>query len=531
MPHAVSMPSPGLQAIILCGPGSSFPTFTSNPEDHPKALLPIANRPMIWYPLEFCYRTGITDITLVCPPQSAAAIRSALAINPVLSGLPLPSPTVLAPKDLDMSTGTAQVLRLPELQELITQDFIVLPCDLVCELGGDRLLRAWMVKAASLSDLVGDKTATDITRSGGLGVWYQTKTATPVKGEETDFVATTPLPVATRVPTKGSLSPHMAKLVQTMPTDSLKDQLGEQKGFSVRHKLAQRHPNIRMLRTHRDAHIYIFPRWIMGLIKENEFMDSIGEDVVGGWAKAGWQPELAEKLHLKEVLEPTQAKMLLSSQDEAGSSPPLTASPKSTQEPARAITLARSLTAAEGFAKSGKLPPIPKMEQQVPPMLAYIHPSGPSEQIIRRVDTAPLLLAVSLQLAKLPSVEEVPAGTASPLAHAKKVMYPQGVPLRSTITKQDTLLAENVTVAEKTAIRESVVGANCQIREGAKLQQCLLMEGVVVGKNCKLTRCVIGKRVEIGDDCVLTDCEVQENLLVEPNCELNRIMASESWLT
>ena len=61
MPHAVTIATPGLQALILCGPGSSFPTFTANPDENPKALLPIANRPMVWYPLEFCYRAGITS--------------------------------------------------------------------------------------------------------------------------------------------------------------------------------------------------------------------------------------------------------------------------------------------------------------------------------------------------------------------------------------------------------------------------------------------------------------------------------------
>lgn len=60
MPHAVAMPSTGLKALVLCGPGSSFPTFTSNPDENPKALLPIANRPMVWYPIDFCYRMGIT---------------------------------------------------------------------------------------------------------------------------------------------------------------------------------------------------------------------------------------------------------------------------------------------------------------------------------------------------------------------------------------------------------------------------------------------------------------------------------------
>lgn len=61
MPHSVPVPPTGFQAIILCGPGVSLNTFTSNPEEFPKALTPIANRPMIWYPLEWCYRMGITS--------------------------------------------------------------------------------------------------------------------------------------------------------------------------------------------------------------------------------------------------------------------------------------------------------------------------------------------------------------------------------------------------------------------------------------------------------------------------------------
>lgn len=59
MPHA-TLPSPGFQALILCGPGASFSTFTSTPAEIPKALLPVANRPMVWYPLEWCYRMGVT---------------------------------------------------------------------------------------------------------------------------------------------------------------------------------------------------------------------------------------------------------------------------------------------------------------------------------------------------------------------------------------------------------------------------------------------------------------------------------------
>lgn len=62
MPHSVPVPPTGFQALILCGPGVSLNTFTSNPEEFPKALIPIANRPMLWYPLDWCYRMGITSM-------------------------------------------------------------------------------------------------------------------------------------------------------------------------------------------------------------------------------------------------------------------------------------------------------------------------------------------------------------------------------------------------------------------------------------------------------------------------------------
>lgn len=420
----------------------------------------------------------------------------------------------MAPKDLDQNTGTAEILRLPEVRSTVTGDFLVLPCDLICELGGDQLLQAWMVNSQTLRDLVGNKAGLirddNGPHSGGLGVWYQTKTEQPIKGEETDFIATTPLSASSIAP-KDSLTSHMSNLVYSMPTDSLNDLVDEKKGFPVRHGLIRQHPRIQMRMTHRDAHIYIFPRWIMDLVQENEQLDSIGEDVIGWWAKAGWQAGLAQKLGFERIF-PTEANRISetdSTHDDSMMSD--SADPEELRTGfADAKNLLQTHTSPIGQDQSKVA------ENDVPPILAYIHPSQPAAPLIRRVDTAQLLLAISLQLAKLPSVEE--AGT-SPFAHSRKVMYPEGVKGRTTITRQDSLVGENVTVDEKVAIRESVVGANCQIKEGAKLSQCLLMDGVVVGKNCKLTRCILGKRSQIGDNCTLTDCEVQENLLVEPKSE------------
>lgn len=402
---------------------------------------------------------------------------------------------------------------------MVKGNFITLPCDVICELGGDKLLQAWMVKASSLTDSLKTSSLSNgvhVAHSGGLSVWYDTKAVTPVKKEATDFVATAPLPATARVPPSGSIFPSLSKLVQAMPTDSLKDLMEEQGSLPIRHSLMQAHPRVRMLTTYRDAHIYIFPRWILDFIEQNERLDSISEDVVGWWAKAGWQKGLAEKMHIKSICDERQAEANNEANNESSSgstSPSPLKTAQSDSEKWDKVTKMRHAGQETTQDQASN-------DFEAPSILAYLHSNRPEEvPLIRRVDTAQLLLAISLQLAKLPSVEEAGAHNASPFAHARKVAYPEGVKSRTTITKQDSLIAENVTVEEKTSIKETVVGAGCQINEGAKLSQCLLMEGVVVGKNCKLTKCILGKRCVIGDGSILTDCEVQENLLVEPKSE------------
>jgi translation initiation factor eIF-2B subunit gamma len=274
-----------------------------------------------------------------------------------------------------------------------------------------------------------------------------------------------------------------------------------------------------MLSSHRDAHIYVFPAWVLDMINRNDHFDSIGEDVIGWWAKAGWQDGLGDKLGLREIFknsEPAAADENLLDNGPA--------------DDIDFTTLSSTWTSNLHTTKASD-----KLE--IPPILAYIHPSKPTPQrptasLIRRVDTAPLLLSVSLQLAKVESIENMGRETPSPFAHQSKVAYPEGIASKTTVTRPDCLLAENVTVEEKCSIKESVIGASCQIKSGAKLTRCVLMDGVVVGKGCKLTGCILGKRSVIGEDSVLVDCEVQENLMVEPKskrpfdiCSMLRIIA------
>ena len=361
-------------------------------------------------------------------------------------------------------------------------------------------------------------------RRGGLGVWFQTKVEGSAKGDETDFVMITPLEQPAVLPSDGSLRSSLSRLVYSTPTDTLNDITEEKKGFPIRHGLIRKYGRVRMLTTYRDAHIYFFPHWVLDMIQNNETMNSISEDVVGWWAKAGWQEGLGDKLGLRDVLgrpqesrgvvighrnDPAEAEM-----DIGSLSSTRTSNLKNDLKKDSGAILASRMSTPSLSEKEIKS--TAKRELMIPPMLAYIQPSTTDAPLIRRVDTAALLLSVSLKLAKLEAIEEVGKAASSPFAHQQKIAYPEGVASqRCTITKTDSLLAENVTVEEKSVVKESVVGANCHIKAGARLVRCVLMDGAVVGERCQLTGCILGRRCQIDRESVLKDCEVQDDIKIE----------------
>ncbi|CAI7565150.1 unnamed protein product [Penicillium bialowiezense] len=495
MPHSVPVPPTGFQSIVLCGPGVSLNTFTSNPEEYPKCLLPIANRPMIYYVLDFCRRMGITDVTLVTPPSSLAPLQAALRQNPHLTSLPTPS--VIAPKDLEMTTGTAELLRLPEVQTCIKSDFLLLPCDLVCDLPGESLLEAWMVSG-------GEK-----GRRNGLSMYYQTQgREESVKGEATDFVAVAPLEQSEApVVSLSELRAQLSKVVLSMPMDTLKEKMANDKGFLMRHSLVDKHAQVKMLTSFRDAHIYILPKWVKDMARLNEQFQSVSEDLMGWWAKSEWQRGLSDKLKINEIFERKGRSHSVDEDVRSHDGESLGGEGALEEEinlPGMSTTKATSAPKSqiEESAEAAELPPL----------LAYVQRG--TSPFVRRVDSSALLLSTSLRLAKLESIEEVGRVEASAFAHASKIAYPQGVAQRCTVTKTDCLLDSNTTVEEKCVIKESCIGANVHIASGARLTRCLVMDGAVIGSRAQLTGCIVGRRSKIGRESVLKDCEVQDGNVV-----------------
>lgn len=443
----------GLQALVLCGPGVNLETLAA---DEPKALLSIANRPMLWYAVDWCHRAGISDVTLITPASVSKALQDGLAQNPYLSSLS-PKPDILSPDGLDDDTPTGSILRLPEVKAAVTGDFLVLPCDLVCGMPLESFIDVWMIHQdpLHLSRTLGHPQPPEGSRlTSGLGVFYSTKTAHHIKGTETDFITTAPVPKSLIPPPSSSLVPQVSLLVNAMTTDTLNDKLTADSSLPIRHGLLRAHPRTRFLTSHRDAHIYIFPHWLLAYARENPKLQTIGEDLVGWWAKATWQNGLAEKLHFPH--------------------------------------------------------------SNVPQILAYIHPT--SSPLIQRVDTPKQLLATSLYLASLPPSSDL-SSLANPHAHTYKRSPLATIPPNTSIADPTCLIGPFSTIGAQNTLKETVIGANCGTGQRVRLTKCVVMDGAVIEDSAVLVECVVGARARVGRKCVLNECMVQGGFVVEEGTE------------
>lgn len=578
MPHAVSIAQTGFQALILCGPGIGLNTFTSVPHEYPKALIPIANRPMIWYVLDFCYRMGVTDITVITPPASKAPIEAALAQNPDLTALPSPKPDLLAPADLEFNTPTAELLRLPEVQNVIKSDFLLLPCDLICDIPGDAFLESYLTTIAGIAGTGTDFGNTSTLKSqnrfalgaegsgrrGGLSIWYNTANREEsVKKEECDFMGTVGLDSFHKTPLqKISDLPdgQLRKLVWTTPMSEVLEQAEEDKSWKIRQSLLRRYGAVKCMTQYRDSHIYFFPHWVKQFAAQNEEFESVSEDLVGTWAKSEWRaPSYRTQLGAQELF---RARRRTSSPNENDINPrsdtpigdeidllslsstqvtrhalnvskpkqqaaPLNLASRVQQPHQQQANLEDSIisTTTDNTDNSEPTDELLTSTPYLPPILSYILPSHPTAPLLRRIDTTPLLLSTSLLLAKLPA-HDTPSDPANPFNQATLLsvptkIHPTSVPpptTRVTISK-DTLIAPNTTLNQHASIQNSCIGSNCVIGVGARIQGCVIMDGAVVGEKCVLSGTVVGKRVVLGKGVSLKDCEVQDGMVINEGME------------
>ncbi|RHZ81079.1 hypothetical protein Glove_123g40 [Diversispora epigaea] len=234
------------QAIILAGYGHKLYPLTEE-NNVPKALLPVANKPMIHYVLNWLEKAGIIDVNIISELSGEHKIGHYL--KNVYEGKLKPNLEVIKE-----DVGTADALRL--IKDKIKCDFIVISCDLITELMPHHLLDYHRTHDPTFTAL-----------------YYEPHNT--FEGDSKQFV--------------GIDSTTQSRLIYVASGADLDEE------FSLRMSLLWKFPRVDIHTTLQDSHVYIFKRWVIDLIAQRKAISSVCDHLVPLLVKCQYQKLLLEK--------------------------------------------------------------------------------------------------------------------------------------------------------------------------------------------------------------------------------------------
>ncbi|KAI8366403.1 nucleotide-diphospho-sugar transferase [Choanephora cucurbitarum] len=244
------------QAVILAGYGSSNRLYPISEEENlPKALLPVGNKPVISYTLEWLEKAGIHDVIVVVQATGNAPQKLSAYLRTYTGNIHHQVVSV------DEDDETADALRA--IKDKIDRDFMVIPCDLITELDPRDFIDAHRVHDPSFSAL------------------YYAPGSTESASKDDDL-----LPYVGIDPIKNAL---VYKAIRSEDDD-----------FSIRLSLLNKFPRVRIHTDLQDAHLYIFKRWIIDLVADKERITSISKDLIPMLVKCQYQQKMVEREHVDQ---------------------------------------------------------------------------------------------------------------------------------------------------------------------------------------------------------------------------------------
>ncbi|KAI7907889.1 nucleotide-diphospho-sugar transferase [Cokeromyces recurvatus] len=239
------------QAVILGGYGSSNRLYPISEEDNlPKALLPVGNKPVISYTLEWLEKAGVNDIIVVIQATSNSPQKLSAYLRTY------PGNVHCQVVSVDEDDETADALRA--IKDKIDRDFIVVPCDLITELNPKELFDAHRVNDPTFSALFYEPGSTESA------------------SKDEDL-----LPYVGIDPTRNAL---VYKALRS-----------EDEDFSMRLSLLNKFPKVRIHTNLQDAHLYIFKKWVLDIVVDKEYITSISKDLIPMLVKCQYQKKLVER--------------------------------------------------------------------------------------------------------------------------------------------------------------------------------------------------------------------------------------------
>ncbi|KAG5440227.1 hypothetical protein PCANB_001797 [Pneumocystis canis] len=401
-----------LQAIILSGFGNGlYPLTEAN--NLPKALLPISNKPMIWYILKWCEEAGFSNIMVICQIEVESYLSSYL--KNVYDGYI--KIQIYAPSSVDEILGTADVLR--KIHDKIKNDFILLSCDLVTDLPPHEILDFHRIHVPTVTSLL-----YDISRNESFFSCKNT--------DRKMFFG---------------ISKSDNTLVCVKSAVDVDDE------FIVRMSMLWKYPRVYITTTLRDAHLYIFKKWVLDLIIQNERISSIQEDLIPLLVKCQYQSLLLERYNIKEIV--------------------------SRYNHIHNFTLDNST------------------DEKLVKVISYLLPD---DRYCLRSNTVQAYTDLNRNVSLLKKIR---------VSASAKVA-------QKVIIGTDSLVGENTKIDERCNVKKSVIGANCILGKSVTIVNSIIMDNVRIEDGVRLDGCIVCINSIIGSKSKLKNCCISGSYEVPP---------------
>nr|CAG32728.1 hypothetical protein RCJMB04_34b5 [Gallus gallus] len=224
------------QAVVMAaGGGSRMTDLTSS---IPKPLLPVGNRPLLWYPLNLLERAGFEEVIVITRKE----IQKMLSLDTKMK-----LDFVYISDNVDM--GTADSLR--HIHQKIKTDVLVLSCDLITDVDLYKVVDLFRTHDATLSMLMKKAPEPTEVAPGQKGK------KKPV--EQRDFIG---------VDDTGKRLLFMANEAD----------LDEE--LVIKRSILQKHPRMHIRTGLMDAHLYCLKKYVVDFLVENRTITSLRSELI-----------------------------------------------------------------------------------------------------------------------------------------------------------------------------------------------------------------------------------------------------------
>ncbi|XP_061878861.1 translation initiation factor eIF-2B subunit gamma [Entelurus aequoreus] len=429
-----------LQAVLMAaGGGSRMTELTYN---SPKAMLPVGNKPLMWYPLNLLERVGFEEVIVITTKEVQKMMSTDTKLKMEVK---MKLDVVCIQEDGDM--GTADALR--HIQQKIKTDVLVLSCDLITDVALHEVVDLFRAHDATLSMLMSKAHEFTETVPGQKG---KKKTA-----EQRDFVG---------VDQSGKRLLFMANEVD------LED------GLSIRKSLLKKHPRMLIKTGLVDAHLYCMKKAVVDFLTDNKAISSIRGELVPYLVRKQFSKPRNNPKSKDDTEEQSQKKsdseLLISSRD----------------DPLLQLSQERSCWNDHGGDMSeayhgGKL-------------RCYVHIMD--QGLCYRVNTLAAYIEANRLAPKL--LSEEPAVHASAVISERCQMGSDSMigalcQIADKTSIKRSTIGSSTTIKEKVKVTNSIIMHGVTIEEGCNIQGSVICSNAVISRGSDLKYCLVGSGQQI----------------------------------